>query len=680
MLPLVIGLAAVVLVIIIAVAVGMRYVRNEERADLADREEDRGRPAEGDRGRTTGRQDPDWRRAGQQPGPQRPPARPKDGPRQRRADARGRGERAVRGERPRGGERAGRGEDRGYGDADTNPSQGDRRRDGSGHATRGHGDSRDEPARAQPRQEARSAVRARSARSRKYDEGDWPSTDWDKLSDADYWKEVASDRPLVTTARTAQPAQRPAPESRPAPPAPGRAAAAPAGPAPGRGPGPRPALDARHGHEPNREAVRLPMRGAPEPAAAGGSRDFLTAPTSVLYPEPIRPEPIRPEPAFPDPGRQEQLRPGLASPMGRPAGQRPPAPMLYDDDPLTSPSFPRIVTSDSRSYGSGRPSAPSAQSAPAGRPSAPAGRPAAPASRSAAPPAAAGGPADQSAYGAPTAQFASHGPARSRSADDGLADGYGRGFADSSSAATAPRSYRPAAQPPDGSYPASSHQPSGHSAGTGPGFPAGQYFPAGQQQPARPPAAGPLPAIPPPSVPLPAVPPPSGNPYGSYVSTDLPGYAESAAPAYPQRGAERNYPGYPVGSANGHAGSAYSYDLPLDDSAPPLGSAGGWYPEAPAASAPAPSPGSPGPFPHAGAQADGMSRHDSGNGQRSPSGYAPGPYADRHHDVPEYPPAGYGARPDLPEYPPSSGHSPGQPDVAGYLPPPDFYGRDGYGG
>src|SRR5690348_4316050 len=30
------------------------------------------------------------------------------------------------------------------------------------------------------------------------DDEDWPSTDWDDLSDADYWKEVASDKPLVT--------------------------------------------------------------------------------------------------------------------------------------------------------------------------------------------------------------------------------------------------------------------------------------------------------------------------------------------------------------------------------------------------------------------------------------------------------------------------------------------------
>ena len=49
MTPLVIGLAAVVMVILIAVVIGMRYVRNEERADLADREEDGGRTEEGAR-------------------------------------------------------------------------------------------------------------------------------------------------------------------------------------------------------------------------------------------------------------------------------------------------------------------------------------------------------------------------------------------------------------------------------------------------------------------------------------------------------------------------------------------------------------------------------------------------------------------------------------------------------
>ena len=234
------------------------------------------------------------------------------------------------------------------------------------------------------RSSARKRVR-RSARGRRNDDGDWPSTEWDKLSDADYWKEVASDKPLVTTARVAQPAQEP----RSAPPALSRetvsrdSAGRDAGIQPGHQPSGRQA--ARRGEEPKREATRPPGRGPLEPAGAGVVHDFLTAPTAARYPEPVRRDPVRP-----DPGRPDQVRPRLAGPAGRPAEQRAAAPMPLDDDPLTSPSFPKIVTSDSRSYHNGRSSA-SASARPSGPP---------------AQPAAGGRPADQGAYGAPTAQFA----------------------------------------------------------------------------------------------------------------------------------------------------------------------------------------------------------------------------------------------------------------------------------
>jgi len=32
---------------------------------------------------------------------------------------------------------------------------------------------------------------------------DWPTTDWDALSDVDYWAELAADKPLSTTAQPA---------------------------------------------------------------------------------------------------------------------------------------------------------------------------------------------------------------------------------------------------------------------------------------------------------------------------------------------------------------------------------------------------------------------------------------------------------------------------------------------
>ena len=56
----------------------------------------------------------------------------------------------------------------------------------------------------QRRQDSLPAVRPRAARgSKKADDADWPSTEWDELSDVDYWAEVASDKPLTTTAQPA---------------------------------------------------------------------------------------------------------------------------------------------------------------------------------------------------------------------------------------------------------------------------------------------------------------------------------------------------------------------------------------------------------------------------------------------------------------------------------------------
>src|SRR6266581_2712970 len=178
MTPLVIGLAAVVVVILIAVALGMRHVRNEERADFAD--------VPADRGRAGGRPDQDWGSNGQRSA------------RAERRPARGGGPRSRGHE-----ERAGRHGDRDYSGAGRGH---DGRFDSGARADIDH----DEPDfRTAQRQEARAQARGRQVRGRRDDDGDWPRTEWDKLSDADYWKEVASDRPLVTTARVAPQAQDP---------------------------------------------------------------------------------------------------------------------------------------------------------------------------------------------------------------------------------------------------------------------------------------------------------------------------------------------------------------------------------------------------------------------------------------------------------------------------------------
>ena len=49
---------------------------------------------------------------------------------------------------------------------------------------------------------------APKGRSRKRDDDDWPSMEWDKLTDEQYWAQLSSDKPLATAARSARPAER----------------------------------------------------------------------------------------------------------------------------------------------------------------------------------------------------------------------------------------------------------------------------------------------------------------------------------------------------------------------------------------------------------------------------------------------------------------------------------------
>ena len=105
-------------------------------------------------------------------------------------------------------------------------------------------------ARGRPKNQAKG--RGRPSRGRREDDDDdWPSTEWDKLSDEQYWAELSADKPLATTARSAQPstaapAVKPSPAARPSPAAKPSPAAAPARPAPSLQPlgaqprGPRP--------------------------------------------------------------------------------------------------------------------------------------------------------------------------------------------------------------------------------------------------------------------------------------------------------------------------------------------------------------------------------------------------------------------------------------------------------
>jgi hypothetical protein len=677
----VIGLAAVIVVILVAVAVGLRFVRNDERADLAER------PA--DRGGARSRKDPDWRSPGQQaPGqraqPDRIAARQQGSARLRRSD-RGHDEPADPRE-ARGRAAAARRQDDRYAAA--------------AQAAPGSSDRRDEPARGRPNQDDLPQLRARQVRGRRDDAADWPSTEWDKLSDADYWKEVASDRPLTTTARTAQPQSgrggRGAP---PQPAVPQPATAAPPQPAAAYGRDSLPVPVAGHGHHlPPQAAIGpagpagplgysrdlsasvgpaghsrdLPAAAAPAgysrdlpaPAGSGGysrdlpaaagtagfagySRDLLAAPTAGLAPGPGRPDLARPA----HPGAEAD--PGHP---GMPLRQRPVAGVPDDNDPLTSPSFPKVVTSDSRSYRNGRS----------------AGTARGPDSYSV--------PAQFAGHGAAAPGPAATGPAAAGSANGHTGNGHNGYYGvepDTGQAATAAYSYRQAPQPAADSYTAgnyaaghyapASYQPAGHAAANGYVIPAGPYQP-GSSAAARS-AAGST---------GPASSPPSGNPYGSYVSSDLPGYLDNPEPAYPRSSSEPGYASHPAGAENGRATSPYLYGSPVLNSAPQGDNwKSSWYPDAPLSTAPDAPPASPAPPTQADAHAAYRTPdHLNGNGHYGAPGYAPGSYPDRRHDPAGYLPAGYQAQPDVSGHPP--GDSVTQRDPAGYR-PGEFHARDDYG-
>jgi hypothetical protein len=210
------------------------------------------------------------------------------------------------------------------------------------------------------------------------DDDDWPSTEWDKLSDEQYWAELSADKPLATMARPAQPS---APAAAGAPAQPLRAATPP--PASGRAAyRPQPAPDA----EPDVPGRRQPADRPDRPAQTGSRQGT----------------PRRADGADTDPGRPglAELPAAAAATEQLPARRRPaaetaaPAPAPYlpaapeavqarvDDDPLTSPHFARGAggADDSRSYRTPRrdPGPPQDRSGGQAYPSAPNGYPGTP--------------------------------------------------------------------------------------------------------------------------------------------------------------------------------------------------------------------------------------------------------------------------------------------------------------
>jgi hypothetical protein len=451
-------------------------------------------------------------------------------------------------------------------------------------AARGRGrsaaaDDGDRPEQRRKPAKGQSSAKGRSRQQRgKRDDDDWPSMEWDKLSDEQYWAELSSDKPLATTARTPQAASEAKPaaakngQSRAgaAKPRPGTADPAPAPPAAAE-PGPGRDLPSRKSHSSQqREAVteRLPIRSRQQPAAPGRASDS---------PPPARPGNGRPasEPSL------AMLASLASAPPGRPPG-------ALDEDPLTSPSFAR-PTVDSRSYQSARKN--------------PQGQDTGGHQHLDSPPAGAG--YGGNGYGT--------GGYEATGYDDG--SGYPNGSGHSAADAAA---YTPAGgtyQPPDYTTTAYAYPPAPAAQASPPPVPA--------QQPAGWYGAPDEPAV------------PQGNPYGSYVEPAQAGYPTIPPAGYePQQHAGSAYPGYPAGYAEP---PAYDQAAALPYQSVP--SAG--VPVPPAADTQFPPPGS---YPEAGYAGAG--------------GY-PQEHAQAAYDA-------YG----------SEAYTPGYPD--GYAADP--YGHDGYGG
>jgi len=572
MTKLVIVLAVVVVVILVVVFVAVRNMRAEDPDEFADRPQRRG-------GNRDGRDERDLRYDSREPA-ERQPAR------------------AGRGDRPAGrqgtnGYRPAAGAARDFDDRPDRRDDGyDQRRRGShGHdedgdvdRRRGRDDRRRAPlpsgaeerrrnGKGPQRRPERGQARAR----RSGDSSEWDSSQWEKLSDVDYWAELASDKPLTTTAQPAGQARpgRPPRADREAETAAVRAPRPPsAGPAEAGLAEASPAAPVPAG-PPRRDPVTgLPVRGRPQPAGA----ELATAPVSaVAADDQLRPlaEPRLPLPSHGGPG-------GIPGPAHGASPDRPPADP--DDDPLTSPSFPMIPSSDSRSYHSGRTSTPPRGSRVPERPL------------------------------AATDQFTSYGsPAPQRAAARHAVPADVGGDTDH----TNPNTYLPDPRLNTDPYPAANGNP--YPIANGDSYPAmnGHSYPAGNgdSYPARAAAAPPAPAM-------------SGNPYGSYVTSDSQDTAFS-------------YGDYPAPAGNGHG----SY-LP----SPVAGSTGRhtgtdyWQQPTTPASVPGParSRGRHG----AGTQA---ADYRNGYGPQDQAGYLPNGYPAGSRD-----PAGYG--------------------------PQDPYGRDGYGG
>ena len=216
-------------------------------------------------------------------------------------------------------------------------------------------------------------------RGKRDDDDDWPSSEWDKLSDEQYWAELSADKPLSTMARPSRPASDAAAKT----PANGRATAAPAvrDSRPARPPAPdrdlprdlpsrkeradqggpvterlpvRTARQAPPPPPPPRREADAASRSYPEPRSVLDSGPRASRDTGPRAARDTGPQPLEPrwrDTTGPQPTRDHDLAMlnGLAS-------APPPIPGALEDDPLTSPSFSlkAVPASDSRSYSNAR--------------------------------------------------------------------------------------------------------------------------------------------------------------------------------------------------------------------------------------------------------------------------------------------------------------------------------------
>jgi hypothetical protein len=215
-----------------------------------------------------------------------------------------------------------------------------------------------------------------------------------------------------------------------------------------------------------------PVPGSPAPDQMRAAADW-TGFAAASLPAGVAQDQMRPlaEPRLPLP--KHAGPPEFPEPPRRAAPNRPPVDL--DDDPLTSPSFPRIPASDSRSYRNGGADTP------------------------------AGGSRVPARHTAPAQQFASYG---------------------------SPAPQRPAARHASGQHAVPANI-GGDTDRTNPnGYPPDPRLDANPY----PPSAASAPVAPTPAAPIAS---PSGNPYGSYVTSD------SQAAAF-------NYDAYPAMPGNGH--------------------------------------------------------------------------------------------------------------------------------